>query len=110
MAVTCDKCSWITYRRSDADAEPIVCGNPDCGAPFATPTCADRVSALAAAMRAVGAGRATLDGLSLDLTEAALPAPAAIRTTAKTMTDEEIRTRDERILYGAGAGQKVKLR
>ena len=68
------------------------------------------IRSLARLMREVGAGKATVGDITLDLTTVPLPAPVAIRETAKTMTDEEIRTRDERILYGAGAGQKVKLR
>jgi hypothetical protein len=69
-----------------------------------------RVASLAAAMRAVGAGRATIDGLSLDLTEAPLAAPTAPRAPAPTLTDEQIKTRDEAILFGAGAGKRVNLR
>ena len=69
-----------------------------------------RVERLAFAMRAVGAGRATLDGLTLDLTVAPMPAPAVARETQRTMSDEEIKTRDEQILFGAGAGKRVPLR
>jgi hypothetical protein len=68
------------------------------------------IRSLARLMREVGAGKATVGDITLDLTEAPLPAPAAVRETAKTMTDEDVRKRDESILFGAGAGQKVRLR
>ncbi len=69
-----------------------------------------RVFALASAMRAIGAGRATLDGLSLDLTAAPLAAPAPAREKARTLSDEEVREQHDRILYAAGAGKRVPLR
>jgi hypothetical protein len=76
-------------------------------------TVLERVSELAAAMRAVGAGVATCDGLTLDLTLP--PQPVAVEPTlteareVKADTEEKARLRYEQLVFGAGAGRRIKL-
>ena len=89
---------------------PVASANP---ALLVAPT-ADtaRILALASAMRQAGAGRATLDGLTLDLTEAPLAAPTAHEAprTKRGLSEDELREAQARTLYAAGAGKRVVLR
>lgn len=62
-------------------------------------------------MRAVGAGRATLNGLTLDLTIPPLrvhtPLAVVQRTEAEELAEAE-RARDN-VRFAAGAGRRVRL-
>jgi len=69
------------------------------------------VEEVAAAMRAVGAGRATIDGITLDLTAAPLPQhTATVTKMAPDETPEEATMRRNRVLFRSTGGVKVKLR
>lgn len=71
------------------------------------------IDALAKHMRAVGAGRASLDGLSLDLTVAPLPVaaePGAKLAAVEPPTQDELRARRDAVLFRSTGGVRVKLR
>jgi len=67
-----------------------------------------RVRDLAAAMRAVGAGRAVLDGLELDLREPPLRL-VAISAPAPAQDVAEAEAARDRVRYAAGAGERRRL-
>lgn len=70
-----------------------------------------RVRDLADAMRAVGAGRATLDGLTLDLTIPPLRVHTPIAVVARTEAEEiaEAEADRDRVRFAAGAGRRIRL-
>jgi hypothetical protein len=72
----------------------------------------EQLRELAEAMRAVGAGRATLGRLTLDLSVAPLPVevPRPALVPRAPETEEEAAERRSKIMFRSTGGKKVRLR